>query len=87
MTLSEARMVARELHKLLKEDIKEAIVSHVKMQDDKLISVKEAAKTLGLSTQTIYNNKNKIPHKKIGGRLLFSRNQILELALSPRPFF
>ncbi len=42
------------------------------------MSVEEVAKSIGVSTTTIYKlvKEGKIPHKKIGGRIVFHRNSI-----------
>ena len=48
-------------------------------QED-IIGVKEVAKILHLAEKTVYNKTSKkiIPHKKVGGIVLFSRKSILE---------
>jgi len=44
-----------------------------------LISVKELCEITGYSRGTIYNNKDRYPHIKMGGYLRFLRNETLDL--------
>lgn len=87
MTQIEIRKIALEVSKevirLLGNQIKDAIDTHIEDEDDTLIGVREAAKMLGLSHYTLYGMKYKIPHKKIGNRLLFSKNHIRKLVKNP----
>ena len=76
-------MIARELHKLLKEDIKDAVTTHFNQTDDEIIGVDEVAQMLGIKPKTVYNKVNKLPHTKVGRSLRFSRNRISEFIRSP----
>ncbi len=42
------------------------------------LNIKEAAKILGIAQQTIYQNIERIPHRKKHGRLFFFENELLE---------
>lgn len=44
---------------------------------DQPMSIKEAAKFLSISTQTIYQNISKIPHRKRFGKLYFFRDELM----------
>lgn len=50
------------------------------MSEDKIMSVEEAADFLKVSTQFLYIKKHegKIPHRKIGGRLVFLQSELYE---------
>ena len=47
------------------------------VDDDIPINVEEAAKFLGISKQTVYQNIDRIPHKKRFGRLYFFKKELL----------
>ncbi|GAA4399826.1 excisionase family DNA-binding protein [Nibrella viscosa] len=46
--------------------------------DERPLSVKEAAEFLGIAPQTVYQNIDKIPHRKRFGRLFFFKSELLE---------
>lgn len=46
--------------------------------NDKPLTVAEAAEFLGISKQTVYQNIRKIPNRKKHGRLLFYRTELAE---------
>lgn len=87
MTQIEIRKIAlevsKEVVKLLGGKIIEAVDKHIEAADDSLIGVSEAASMLGMKPHTLYKKKNKIPHTKIGNRLLFSKVEISKLVRSP----
>lgn len=45
-----------------------------------ILNVRQAAKYLNVSSQTIYNytKKGTLPHKRLGNRILFNREQLDE---------
>lgn len=49
------------------------------LEEDKLLSVKETAIFLKISTATLYEytRNQKIPHSKIGNRIYFSKNELM----------
>jgi excisionase family DNA binding protein len=61
-----------EIKRLLIEQPQGAIPAN----DDKPLSVVEAAEFLGISKQTVYQNIDRLPHKKRFGRLYFFRSQL-----------
>lgn len=66
------RILAR---KDLKALIREVLAEEEKM-DEEPIGIKEASKILGYSVNTIYKIKDRIPHKRVGQRLLFYPSQL-----------
>ena len=48
------------------------------LSENKPIGVADAADFMGVSKQTVYQNIDKIPHKKRFGRLYFFRPQLTE---------
>lgn len=64
MTRREARMIAEELHKLLKED---------NPNDDIFYNTRDAASYINKSESYVRHNLQVIPHTKKGGRLAFSK--------------
>ena len=42
------------------------------------LNIKEAAKILGIAQQTIYQNIERIPHRKMHGKLYFFETELLE---------
>jgi len=48
--------------------------------DEKLLDIEEAAEFLGLAEKTLYSytSARKIPHVKIGGRVLFPKSMLWE---------
>ncbi|MGN1230166.1 MAG: helix-turn-helix domain-containing protein [Prevotella sp.] len=65
-----ARMVARELLDILKKEGRE--VEQV-LHPERFLTVKAAAKYLGLSESYIYHHKDEIPHSGVCRSLRFTR--------------
>lgn len=55
------------------------------MNDESLITVREAAELLRLAPKTLYSlvSQRRIPYRKAGRRLLFERSEILEWTQPP----
>lgn len=68
ITKAEARMIARELYSLWKEDHEE------------LVGVDKASSILGLSSSYIYHNLDKIPHTRVGRAIRFSPSGLKEFS-------
>lgn len=66
LTKYEIREIAKELAKLLK--------AKQEQTPDELLTTKEAAAILKLSVHTLHKTKDAYPHRKVGKRLMFSRN-------------
>lgn len=54
-------------------------VAEAKKSDPDVLTVHQAAKLLGLGLHTVYEaaGRGEIPHRRIGRRILFSRDAIL----------
>lgn len=66
MKRSEARMIAEELYRLMKED---------GQVQETWFTRKEAAEYLGRSVSWL-NHNNEIPVKKLGGRYLYPKSKL-----------
>lgn len=64
MTRTEARILAEELYKLMRKDVKRIVEETVIECSDEWVGVGEAANILGCSVGTLYNNISNIPHTK-----------------------
>lgn len=62
----EIREIARELAKLL--------MAKQEQTTRKLLTAEEAAAYLKIKVQTLYNNKDAYPHRKVGKRLMFEQD-------------
>lgn len=69
LTKYEIREIAKELAKLL--------TAKQEQTPDELLTTKEAAAILKKSVRTMYNTKDAYPHRKVGKRLMFSRNGLV----------
>lgn len=77
INIAEARMIAKELHRLVKKDIERVLKeSMVEVHNNVSMNAAEAAKYLGWKIQTLYNNKSHIPHFKVGSKLRFHRSDL-----------
>ncbi len=77
MTRTEARLIAEELHKLLRKDIKSALAGMTAAETEEYLSAKQAASLLGWSVRTLYNRIEDIPHTKQGKHLRFRKSAII----------
>lgn len=78
MTRAEARIVATELHRLIRADIIEHLNKAVSESLDRVLNVAQAAEYLGCKPKTIYNNISQIPHYHDGRHLRFSEKGLKE---------
>lgn len=76
MNRTEARMVAEELAKLMRNEIRKMTVDLVVAETEGYMSVAEAADFMGVSKQTIYNKIEEIPHIKMGKFLRFQKSAL-----------
>ncbi|MCM1441589.1 MAG: helix-turn-helix domain-containing protein [Roseburia sp.] len=86
MTRSEARMIAEELHSIIRRDIERCVAAVAVTAADRQLSSVEAAAFLGIRPSTLYNNIGSIPHYKVGKHLRFSQNA-LAAYIDTRPSF
>lgn len=73
LTRYEARLIAEELHKLMKED-----EEHAPMGE--LLTDVEAAAYLNMSKSFVNHNKERIPHVKIGRSVRYTKAGLSEFA-------
>lgn len=78
MTRTEARILAEELYKLMRKDVKRIVEETVIECSDEWVGVGEAANILGCSVGTLYNNISKIPHTKNGRLLRFKKSELIK---------
>ena len=76
MNRTEARMVAEELAKLIKPEIRKMVIDMTVSDMENYISASEAADYLGMSKQTLYNKISEIPHVKFGRILKFQKSEL-----------
>lgn len=78
MTRTEARILAEELYKLMRKDVKRIVEETVIECSDEWVGVGEAANILGCSVGTLYNNISHIPHTKNGRLLRFKKSALIK---------
>jgi excisionase family DNA binding protein len=74
---------ASELKQLLQEERERLIKEFSRLlgaeKPDRNLNAKEAAEYLGISISTLYKRLDKVPHKRFGKKLLFSRKELDEI--------
>ncbi len=76
MTMSDARMIAEELYRLLERD---------GQIHNESVGVEDAAEIMGCSASFVYHNISEIPHTKIGRSLRFRTSDIHRYMRERRP--
>lgn len=77
ITRSQAKMIAEELHKLIRKDVVETVKEIVIEETDEFINSVEAAKILNWSMKTLYNRRDDVgSYVKVGNRLMFSKRAL-----------
>ena len=71
-------MIAGELYRLLKRDLRNEFVAITERAVDRLLTTKEAAQMLGISVQTLYHKRATIPHVRVGRCLRFSEKALYD---------
>lgn len=71
MNRSEAKMIAEELHKFIRNDVRKAVTEMATAETEEYLNAKQAAVFLGWKLQTLYNRIHDIPHTKNGKSLIF----------------
>ena len=77
MTRHEARLVAEELYKLMKDDIKKHVRELVKEGQDDLLSPKQVADILGVSVSFVMHSS--IPKTKVGKLNRYRKSDIVNM--------
>ena len=78
MNRTEARIIAEELYKLMRKDVKRLVEETIIECSDEWIGVGEAANILGCSVGTLYNNIDSVPHTKNGRLLRFRKASLIK---------
>lgn len=55
MNRSDARMIAEELHKFIRNDVRKAVTEMATAETEEYLNAKQAAVFLGWKLQTLYN--------------------------------
>ena len=79
MTRTDARMIAEELYKLMKKDIKSLVSEAVKMESDEYLNTSEVSKLMGVSISYVKQNISSIPHTKVGRLNKFRKSEIIKM--------
>lgn len=79
MTRNECRMIAEELYSLIGKNMKSYISECIKANSDEYLNTEEASTMIGISIKTLRKRKDEFPHVKMGKRIMFSKNGIIEL--------
>lgn len=79
MNRSEARAVAEELYKLMRNDVKRLVKEAVEEETSEWLGAREAAELLGWSLGTLYNRIDDVPHSKSGRVLRFKKSSLIKL--------
>ena len=53
-------------------------MAEISVCEREVMSVRELANFMGVSTQWVYQNKSKIPHRRVGNLFFFHRDAIRE---------
>lgn len=69
MNRSDAKMIAEELHKFIRNDVRKAVTEMATAET-------QAAVFLGWKLQTLYNRIHDIPHTKNGKSLIFTKSAL-----------
>ncbi len=77
MTRNDARLIAMELYKLMKDDIKKHIHEIVKEETEEWLTTKQVADMMGISVS--YVKQSDIPHTKVGRLNRYKKSDIQKL--------
>ena len=76
MNRSDAKMIAEELHKFIRNDVRKAVTEMATAETEEYLNAKQAAVFLGWKLQTLYNRIHDIPHTKNGKSLIFTKSAL-----------
>lgn len=77
MTRNEARLIATELYRLMKDDVKKHVRELVKEEQDDWLSPKQAADILGVSVSFVMHSS--IPKTKVGKLNRYRKSDIVNM--------
>lgn len=79
MNRSEARIIAEELYKLMKDDIKKHVSEFVKEEKEEWLNIVQVSEFMGVSVGYIKDHIHEIPHTKVGRLNRFRKSDIVRL--------
>lgn len=77
MTRNEARLIATELYRLMKDDVKKHVRELVKEEQDDWLSPKQAADILGVSVSFVMHSS--LPKTKVGKLNRYRKSDIVNM--------
>ena len=77
MTRNDAKMIAEELYKLMKKDIKQLVRQSVSEGTEEWLTTEQTARMMGVSTS--YIKQHDIPHSKVGRMNRYKKSDIQKL--------
>ena len=77
MTRNEARIIAVELYKLMKDDVKKHVHEFVMEEQEEWLSPKQAADILGVSVSFVLHSE--LPKTKVGKLNRYRKSDIVKL--------
>lgn len=78
LTRKDAKLIAEELVKLLRYEVKGTMEEITKDETEEFICLKDAAMLLGISPSTLYKTKDIYGcYSKIGNRILFAKFRLI----------
>ncbi len=77
MTRLEARLIAEELHKLIRNDIKNIVSQHVMDETEEWLTSQQVAEMMGVSVGYVMHSD--IPHTKVGRLNRYKKSDIQKL--------
>lgn len=85
MTRAQAKIIAEELYKLMRNDIREIVRETTIFENEEYLTSVDAAKMLNWSIGTLYNRKDDIgSYIKVGNQLRFPKTQLKRIIESGR---
>ena len=78
MNRTDAKMIAEELYKLVRKELRTVAENLVIEDTDEFLTVDEAADFMRLSKSTLYKKRKVIPCVKIKGSLRYSKNALIK---------
>lgn len=76
MTRNEAKILAQEIYKLMKKDIKELVSQAVAEETDEYMSTKQAAELLGVSISYLLHSD--LPKTKVGKLNKYKKSDLIK---------
>lgn len=77
MTRNEAKILAEELYKLMKKDIKNLVAQAVTEETDEWLTPEQAAGMLSMSISYVMHSD--IPYTKVGHRRRYRKSDIIKI--------